>query len=44
MFIVSSLWLKTIFSPLFFIESINENEVYLLYVCIKINESYGRTK
>jgi len=44
MFIVSSLWFKTNFRPLFFVESINENEGYLLYVCIKINESYGRTK
>ena len=39
MFIVSRLWCESNFGQLFFVELINENEVYLLYVCIKTNEA-----
>ena len=39
MFIVSCLWYESNFGQLFFVELINENEVYLLYVCIKTNEA-----
>jgi hypothetical protein len=38
-FIVSILKHETNFQPLFFVELINANEVYLLYVCIKTNEA-----
>jgi hypothetical protein len=38
-FIVSILKYETNFQPMFFVELINANEVYLLYVCIKTNEA-----
>jgi hypothetical protein len=43
-FNVNSLKHETILGLFFSVVMFDVNEVYLLYVCIKTNESYGRTK